>query len=432
MLRNKRIAAVFSTVMIAAACGTADDTSVSSDIEEVDVVTNAMANAFPTPTNPFRVVAVYTHLTQGDNAGKFGHCSGRVLDPYSPTMTILTARHCITVSGEEGSTGPLAAASDIYVTGHPSPGYELPSFAVATDSRTAPEASSPVDLAILRMPVFSDLEFPNTELQMVGLSLVPTDQLLNDQHPSVYIRHTGYGVSVDGVGDTFGILRFGMGFRVTNERDLVVEGYRQYTYRNTGSSGEKVLGGDSGGPAFYWPPGAPYNQVGVHKAMSTDQNRTWGYDFSIYGNWPWIQAQLGYVYLRSAAYPENRVFHEDTTSKTLLKTRPNVMGHSWKDKLVYDKASKTIRVWNSSGPTNKCVDLRWNDSSPGEPFWLWTCSGGNAQRFVMTSNYQLALEGHSNRCLKETSDNRLVVAACSTEAGQIWTWDYDPGKPQLL
>jgi hypothetical protein len=110
-----------------------------------------------------------------------------------------------------------------------------------------------------------------------------------------------------------------------------------------------------------------------------------------------------------------------------VTTVPNTSA-DMRSRLIYDKDSKTIEVLNSSGQgSNKCIDLKWNNTTNGTPFWLWTCSGGSAQRFVPTADYQLELEGHPGKCLEESSSNSLVVADCAKTAAQTWIFNYDPG-----
>ncbi|MFC1643422.1 ricin-type beta-trefoil lectin domain protein, partial [Myxococcota bacterium] len=252
----------------------------------------------------------------------------------------------------------------------------------------------------------------------VGLSLRSPAELKNTDEWSNGLYHFGYGLYRLNEVETYGTVRGGGPFWVSEYWSG-----SGVSFRNSAADGTEVAGGDSGGAAMrvYQ---SVFFQVGV---VSQGEHDSDGVDVTVADAWPWLQEQLGWVYLRSVAYPGRRVGHGVAEKKRLVSTRAN-RADNWREKLTYDSVSKVIRAWNSSGPTDMCIDLRWNNPMPGEPFWWWPCDGGAAQRFTVNSDNQLELEGHPGRCLRETSDGYLRVANCSPDKDQTWVFDYDPGE----
>jgi hypothetical protein len=404
-------------VLLALSFGCADHASTegaSGEAEAVATAESRIINGFEESRNINSVAALYKQ-----RSGRWGFtCSARVLNPTSNVKAILTARHCVTTDGTIG--GPLVNAAERKVTAQLAPGYEPADTTTQFKVATRLVAHSTQDLAILW--VTGDIGLPDLSNYLpFGMSLLPTQNLIGD-----YLDHYGYGLNVPSTSDptpeqreTLGILRCGLSFEVTGD-NVTTYDYKEVSWHPMKA---EVTYGDSGGPSelTIWPvpqTSARY-QVGVHSLK--------GRDVSIAGNWSWIRDQLTYVYLRNAQFHERRVYWPSVASRTLLTTVESTTD-SWHSKLIYDNPSKTIQVWGSSALSGKCVDLQWNNTEDGTPFWLWTCTGGNAQRFVITPDQQLALEGHPGKCLAEDTSHALVVATCEKKAAQTWIFDHNPGQ----
>lgn len=386
--------------------------------ESTDSVQSAIVNGYTASRNDHAVAALYK--LRSNNKWGFT-CSGRVLNPSSNVKAILTARHCVTVDGT--INGQLVDPEDRKVTALRAPGYEPNDTTTDFQFATKIHAHSSKDIALIW--VSGGVGLPDLYTNMtVGLSPLATSNYVGE-----YIDQYGYGLTVFNHDPTpqqrlsLGTLRYGLDFEITADNatsDI-------YSYWNTSAgSMSKTAPGDSGGPSLYevWPnyyTRATY-QLGVHSWAN--ENSTGG-DVSIAGLWNWLNDELGYMYLRNARSLNRRAYWANANSQTLVTSVAST-SDSWHSKLVYDPDSKVLRVYGSSGFSGKCVDLKWNDTTSNTPFWLWNCSAGSAQRFIVTQDQQLEMEGHRGKCLSDNGTG-LVVANCAATSAQTWMFDHNPG-----
>ena len=404
------------------ACGSWDGLESEERTEELGTASSPIINGMVQSSNRWGLAAIY-RLRNGQ--WRFAG-TGRVLNPHSYRKAVLTARHAVTVRNGDVPPpigGPTVDPSERLVTALPAPGFEPAN--TSSDFQVADAiypAANTTDLAIIW--VEGDIGLSTT--YSVGLSLAPIDPLVGE-----YVDHYGYGI--DGDDDTSGILRKGASFRVT---DTYADGVYRYHNRSVSSPVRIVASGDSGGPAMVEARPSPNvdrtYQVGVHSLANmtckpdNDYAGCWGEDPSIAGNWGWIQAVLGYVYLRSANTYDERVTWANTWRQTYPTMEANA-GDDWHSKLRYDPSNKRLEVFGWRGaPSGRCIALKYNNVTEGTPFWLESCANSLAQRFVVTADMQIKLQAY-NRCIEAASDGYLRSRACAITPRQTWQFDYDPG-----
>ncbi len=75
------------------------------------------------------------------------------------------------------------------------------------------------------------------------------------------------------------------------------------------------------------------------------------------------------------------------------------------------------------GHAGQCLDIQWGSSTPGTPVWMWTCNGGSAQQWYMTSTNEIRVRDFGDRCLTVSggAGSTPYIGSCTGAPNQKWT-----------
>lgn len=411
---------IFALTLALSGCGS--EALEAEDVAEAaSEIVNGSAVALAEANN-MGMVALYarTPAADGGPGPWWGRpCSGTVIQHIANSAYVLTARHCVTLSGAVDSE--IMPASWLRVASGVNPGLpnpEPPASAktVATVYAMAPSdpsiASWRRDAALLKVnaPDWGYL-VSRKGVQMVpakaGLSLTGYGYGLNVRNDNCY----GNGSITTGAGTlrkaTFTSLGGGTAKRT---------GWYSYKYNALGQS---IICGDSGGSDIgRIAPDMPWSSVhGVHTGdtseVQTNYNTAPG---------PWLAEMLGGFYLSPVS----------GTSWNLGRRADGVVylvSPEFGVQLVYDPVLKVIRL--DLDDDTEC--LEW-DGGELDSFVLTTCNSSNRP----FQKWEVTAEGYvrnaaSNLCMRHMVSGWVEVGICpaptvATSERARFTWVWHPGR----
>jgi hypothetical protein len=201
-----------------------------------------------------------------------------------------------------------------------------------------------------------------------------------------------------------------------------------FTYTDANASGQSVTHGDSGGPDFLQATTSdPFLQmIGIH---STGVSGGTGTDAYIPGVVPFIESNLGYLYVSSFQTPDSNLGLASGVvngSKAITQTTKDALGTRW----VYDQVTRNIftkdasgaRYFLTAGSTASAVSPRPVFVTPfavsPSGYQTWSLSAGRIW------SDQPGRTG--SECLSEGTDHTVAVGACTGGATMTFAWHAQP------
>lgn len=360
------------------------------DTEEVFQTRQSVVGGTALATNPHAAAILRKSVTERPGEW-YTSCSGTVLKRTSTQSWVLTARHCITTDGK--IPGPLLSASDLKVTTEVAPGawVEPDTGSTVFDRVAMPTSTTDIgaDLAILRVVG----QLPLAGSGRIGVNVGPTSAVLGSS-----VSVMAYGPYVMDDFDTAGTLRSASGFPVLSDNG------RTFLHGSTGSGGQGFDHGDSGGTIYRtsaWGRSGTWNTLyGVHSTYGNG-----GYlNPSVAGNWAWIQAQLGGVFISQAGALSTNLGSVMTPPSVNSPLRNGYTGNSSRTRWTYEPVAGTLTLGGL------CA------YGSGSSITLKTCASSDAYRWDLLPNggYVRIRNRSLGTCI--TNATTPTLATCGTSS----------------
>jgi hypothetical protein len=196
----------------------------------------------------------------------------------------------------------------------------------------------------------------------------------------------------------------------------VFSGEPRAVFFNTtsGGNGAQIYKGDSGGP---WLRGA--HQVGLNSTLNT---------ISALSRRPvnWIVSNhLGRLYLRPYVSLSRGMkwWGQAWEANVTAEMAAADYFHWWE----YNWQTREIRAASAADGVT-CLDLKYNNPADNTPIWMWGCNSGDAQKWIITPQFQIKSEVH-NKCIELVNLAMVIKPCVSGNNSQKWVWDTDSRVP---
>jgi hypothetical protein len=307
-----------------------------------------------------------------NNAWKPRPCSGIVIRKDGSDNYILTARHCVTVDGEEDGT-PFTGSTNLrsISTLNPGPLSTVESNGSMTVTGTPPAFAINTSVHYSNFATYGDLAIVKAtgSLQPTAAALRPGVQGFSSTARSNFLNTQlttqGYGRNLNGYCYSHAIsgagrLRLGSPFGVTSANMGL------FGHVTTNASGQQVWGGDSGGPLYasHNINGTLYPRIfGVNHSASVGSGGEMIVDF--------VQAAFGYVYLvQLDSLPGNTVLGVVTVEDGAV-VRTGQTGGGTTQRMTIDRANGYLKIGG------KCLNDEYDTT--GSAVRLRTCGGATTK-----------------------------------------------------
>jgi hypothetical protein len=422
MHRNPLSASIVISILAASAGGGCSDVAGQSPTDEsVQATRDAIINGTAVSASQVQTLglaAVY-HFDPPTNSWFPRPCSGKIIRSVNGVSKVITARHCVTVTGAIGGT--LLSASQVRISPAASPGPAAPT----------PPSSAITASSVVGAPVDTTVPEEQRDEAVITVNANWSAQAASKDalwvgDPSLLIGFNmtsyGYGINVadwncDADLSTVGagVARSGGPFKVLSSNRTRT--YGTYTTQNNNPSGQGVICGDSGGPDMLSlfatsPPKLHY--AGTHSTGTASFATNPIPSF-------WLQQQLGGGFM-SAFFSTLNVGVDDAN---VLLAVPSGDGRSIG--MAYHMDLKQIRLVVSS---SVCLafGVRSTDQSTGAI--TESCgTGGSNETWRMTVDQRFTNPGADGLCLTLSSNNRLDLRPClDARDGNVWQqrWLFHP------
>lgn len=405
------IAAALLLAPIATACGEAGsfEEAETPDSRAEAIVNGSAVSAAVAQARG--LVAVY-HMdrTVTPNVWFPRVCSGKIIRSVNGQSKVITARHCVTVTGD--TSGALLPVGDFRLLPGPNaalPNPNPPANALTPSGLTAAPVSDAVDERARDLAVFTvNADWSAQVATKDPLYLGDPALLLNAN-----VQAFGYGINVSNwacqgngsVTTGAGVARTANPFKVTFSKLFGDAGY--YAHGNQNSSGQAVICGDSGGPDFTTVFGftGMAHFTGVHSTGGTniaEQSTP-----SV-----WLQMALGGSYMSSFS---NGLNAGNPIGANYLKMLP--VGDRSSTPLVYNLKTKHLKHANL--PSCVAFGVR-NDAPQSIGAILVSCgTTGSNEVWTLTQDLRLKNAGADGMCLTANASNLLDLRPC-VDDGNVW------------
>jgi len=196
--------------------------------------------------------------------------------------------------------------------------------------------------------------------------------------------------------------------------------------------GKGVCFGDSGGP-FYDRSVSPMVLVGVNSFVAPSCGQRSGFA-RIANGWSWIKSTICASHSsplpdfcgNTAQWGSIRSQMNNKSVDAVWKTQGTNVHmwdsygwNSWNQNQIFTLNSETFKLYGK----NLCLDTY--PSTPGQRVYLWTCHGGNSQKWFYDDQKRLRLKTNPALCLDiwyadSKNGAGLVVWNCHDGTNQKW------------